>query len=175
MSSLRSLRRQKMREEKNKYQRMLAESTVLEMNKRLLQQGIGQEDLDRASDDGRKAGFKEGGAMMTRTCYAAAIRVLKRDFGFGEEQLIRFLTEMDLMTLTVLDHQEMVEETLDETGILLKLEGGVERVQRKTERPVLCPRCALGDKTAGGFYDCDALDGITAGRAECEHFAERDK
>lgn len=172
MSSLRSLRRQKMREEKNKYQKMLAESTVLEMNKRLLQQGIGQEDLDRASDDGRKAGFREGGEMMTRTCYAAAIRVLKRDFGFGEEQLIRFLTEMDLMTLTVLDHQEMVEETMEETGILLKLENGVERVQRKAERPVLCTVCALGEKASGGFYDCDALDIFTSGRMECEHFVE---
>ena len=164
----RAIRRQIMRQAKDKYKQMVSEMNERQINERLLQQGIGQADLDAARYEGTKEGYRDGGLMMTRTCYAAAIRVLKRDWGFTKDQLIEFLKNMDVMTLSVLDHQEMVEETMEDTGILLNLADGVDRVQAKTV--CLCESCALGSRIRGNTYDCDALDGPTAGRAKCEFY-----
>lgn len=168
--SLRKMKRQVMRNEKEKYKKMVGEMSLIEINKRLLQHGIGQADIDKARHEGLQEGFTEAGKMMTRTCYAAAIRVLKRDFGFEKASLVEFLKNMDVMTLTVLDHQEMVEETLEETGIRITLDEGVDRVQEISTGKALCEDCPLGTRTAPGAFDCDALDGTVAGRKQCAFY-----
>ena len=168
----RAMRRRAMKYERDKYKKLVESMTIQQINERILQQGIGQADLDKALNDGRKSGFTEGGKLMTEVCYAAAIRVLCRDYGFDQEKLVEFLTEMDLMTLTVLDHREMIRETLEETGIELRFNDGVDRVQVRKPREVLCDRCMIGNKVSPGSWDCEALDGMTAGRTACSFFME---
>lgn len=168
--SNRAIRRQIMRQEKEKYKKMIGAMTEQQINEKLLQQGIGQADLDAARYEGQRDGYRDGGLMMTRTCYAAAIRTLKRDWKFTEDQLIEFLKNMDVITLTCIDHQEMVTEAFEETGILLNLGDGVDRVQVRPGRGALCFRCALGKQISGNTFDCDALDGPVSGRCECEYF-----
>lgn len=174
MGQNRAARRRAMRNKIGKYQDMISTMKLIEMNERILQQGIGQADLDQARDEGRAKGFEEAGRITALSSLAAAVRVLKRDYRFTDDQLIDFLSEMDLMVMTMLDHQEMIQETLDETGILIQFGEGVERIQRKEKRPILCPTCMMGDQVSSGAYDCDAIDGLTAGKTICEHYRNRD-
>lgn len=127
----RAMRRRVMRYEQGKYQKELSQMKIQQINERLLQQGIGQQDIDQARREGLNEGRDLAGKIMSMTCYAAAILTLKRHFDFNDEQLFDFLCEMDWNVLTVLDHQEMIQETLDETGIEIKWDECMDRVQRK--------------------------------------------
>lgn len=171
----RTIRRKALREQKNKFQKMLSEMDAQMINERLLQQGIGQADLDKAREEGMREGFDKGCRQTALTCYAAAVRVLRRDNGFDRDQLIGFLSEMDMMSMTVLENQEMVRETLDETGIEIRFGEGVERIRPKEQRAVLCRSCIMADPVSTGVWDCDMIDGITAGKTVCEHYREDKK
>ena len=138
---------------------------------RMKQHGISLEDVDVAREEGRAAGYVEGSQVAARENFAAAIVVLKRDFGFDEDKIVDFLKNMDLMARYMMSRKEAVTEALDEAGVEIRFGEG-ERVAQKVKRDVLCGKCIYGDPVQCGVWDCDMIDGITSGKTVCKHFKE---
>lgn len=84
---------------------------------RMLQNGISQEDLEAARENGRAAGYADGYQKTARACYAAAVTVLRRDYGFDKDKIVDFLKNMDLFAMSMIGRPEQVAEVLDEAGV----------------------------------------------------------
>ena len=138
---------------------------------RMLRNGISMDDIEVAREEGRAAGFVEGSQAAAREGFAAAIVVLKRDFGFDEDKVVDFLKNMDLIARYMMSRQETVTEALDEAGVEIRFGDG-ERVAQKVKRCVLCDKCMYGDPVQRGVWDCDMIDGITSGKTVCKHYKE---
>lgn len=140
---------------------------------RILQNGTGQEDAEVAYEKGLAEGQEEARKVTRSECYAAAVEVLKRDYGFDKDKLTDFLTNMDLFAASMANHPEQVKEALDAAGVMIVNGQGWEHVWQRTQRTVLCERCLYGDPVSSRTWDCDMLDGITSGKTECKHYKER--
>lgn len=122
-------------------------------------------------DAARMEGHAEGSRLTALVCYSAAVRVLMRGYGFDRDKAVDFLRDMDLLTVNTMDRPDMVQEALDEAGVMVQFGEG-ERVTMKERRPVLCGRCLYGDPVQSNVWDCDMIDGITCGKTVCKHFKE---
>ena len=140
---------------------------------RMLRNGISQDDLEIARESGRQEGYAEGYKKSARACYAAAVMLLKRDYGFDRDKIVDFLKDMDLFATSMMARPEQEAEILDEAGVEVRIGQGLEQVALKTARPVLCDKCLFGDPVSARTWDCDMLDGITSGKTECKHYKDK--
>lgn len=137
---------------------------------RILQGGIGQDDLEMMREKGREEGYEQARKETKRACYAAAVAVLQRDYGFERDKLVDFLTNMELFADGMTQRKEMADEALDGIGVDFLAGDGYDMVRQRAARPVLCGGCLYGDPVSAKTWDCDMLDGITSGKTECRHY-----
>ena len=96
----------------------------------LIQNGITSDDLERKYQEGRRYGFQEASMPMLKTCIAAAAIVLHDEFGFDEDQVFRGISEIGNKMLYCLNNQDLVNETIEKTGIDIQMDDVLEPVQR---------------------------------------------
>ena len=97
----------------------------------MIRNGISSEDLERKFEEGRRFGFKEASMPMFKTCLAASCLALHELFQFDEEQIFQAVSEIGNRIVYCLDNQELVDETLEKTGIQIDMDDAVHPVQTK--------------------------------------------
>ena len=127
--SNRAQRRAMMRNQMNKSQQLLANYSKQQRMAGLVQNGITPKDLEEEFQRGREIGFKEAAEPILKSCYAGICIALHDEFGFGENRCYRAIKAVDKKIVWALNHQELVEETLEKTGLRLQLDEPFERVQ----------------------------------------------
>lgn len=128
--SNRAQRRAMMRNQINKSQQLLANYSKQQRMAGLVQNGITPKDLKEEFQRGREIGFKEAAEPIIKSCYAGICIALHDEFGFGESRCFRAIKAIDGKIIWALNHQELVEETLEKTGLTLQLDEPFERVQK---------------------------------------------
>ena len=126
----RAQRRAIMRNQTNKSQQLLANYSKQQRMAGLIQNGITPNDLEKEFQRGREIGFKEAAEPIIKSCYAGICIALHDEFGFGENRCYRAIKAVDEKIVWALNHQELVEETLEKTGLTLQLDEPFERVQK---------------------------------------------
>ena len=79
--------------------------------------GITMRDLEANHRIGYEQGWKAAQDHFLATCYAAAIRVLRRNADVTPAQCAEFLREMDLLISTEIDGEEAIAAAFEETGV----------------------------------------------------------
>ena len=128
--SNRAQRRAMMRNQINKSQQLLANYSKQQRIAGLVQNGITPKDLEDEFQRGRETGFKEAAEPIIKSCYAGICIALHDEFGFGRNRCYRAIKAVDEKIICALNHQELVEETLEKTGLILQLDEPFERVQK---------------------------------------------
>lgn len=67
---------------------------------------------------------------IVKAIYAGVISVLSENYGFTGEQCLDVLTRLDEKAALCMDSEEMTEEAFQKTGIRVRLDNMVERVER---------------------------------------------
>lgn len=126
----RAQRRAMMRTQINKSQQMIANYSKQQRIAGLIQNGITPRDLEEEFQKGRETGFKEAALPIIKSCYAGICLALHDEFGFGENRCYRAVKAVDEKIIWALNHQELVDEVLEKTGLTLQLDEPFERVQK---------------------------------------------
>lgn len=126
----RAQRRAIMRNQINKNQQLLSNFNTQQRMAGLVQNGITPKDLEDEFHRGREIGFKEASLPILKSCYAGICIALHDEFGFGESRCFRAIKAVDEKIVWALNHQELVEEVLQKTGLSLQLDEPFERVQK---------------------------------------------
>lgn len=95
----------------------------------LIQNGITPDDVKKEYDRGLREGFDLAGKNIVKSCYAAVILTLKEEFGFNDEQCFQALAAMDHKILYSIEHGELSDQVLKETGVELVLDDPIQRVR----------------------------------------------
>ena len=74
-------------------------------------------------------GFKEAGWPIIKCCMAGACLMLREEFGFEDDDIIRGLKTLHEKTAWALSYSELAEEVLKQTGIELQLEDPLEPIR----------------------------------------------
>lgn len=93
--------------------------------------GITEQDLDDAREEGRQEGFKQAALPIIKCCYAGIILALHDEFGFGENRCFRAIKAVDEKIMWALNHSELCDEVLEKTGLELDLDEPFDRVTKK--------------------------------------------
>lgn len=135
--SNRAQRRAMMRAEMNRskmlaaeYERSIAEAGRQKRIAGLIQNGITPEDVRKEYDRGLKEGFSLATQNMVKSCYAAVILGLKKEFGFDDEQCYQALMAVDHKMMYAIEHFELSDQVLQETGLELMLDDPISRVRK---------------------------------------------
>ena len=124
MGANRAMRRRQEREQMHEWVR----TGQAEQAKRLIRNGITQQDLDKSYQEGHLDGYKQGTDKTLRTVYAGvALELL--DNGNSTEDTISFLRNLDNRLITSIDAKEDIEEVFERTGIMLMLKEDFDRVR----------------------------------------------
>ena len=97
----------------------------------LYQNGITQADLDKAYEQGRKEGFWQASFPIIRACYAGICIALHEKYGFGKKRCYELLVIADEKAQMALSDQELADEALEKTGLIIDFDEPFDRVQRK--------------------------------------------
>lgn len=88
---------------------------------KLFANGITVQDVEKAYEDGRHQGFKEGieasGLPLFQTFYAALCLALNEQFGFGQKRCLDVLIKTDQHITNTLTSYEITQEVLDRIGL----------------------------------------------------------
>ncbi len=69
---------------------------------------------------------------MLETVYAAVILLMTEEYGFTHEQCVDLLKKLEDKTLYCFDHQDILEEAFQKTGIIIHFREGLDRIQEST-------------------------------------------
>lgn len=130
----RAQRRQMMRQQTQKNKALIADYSKQERVKGLIQNGITAKDLEEAFTQGHNEGFMQAGLSVLRCCYAAICIALHDEFGFGESRCFRALKVVDEKVALALNHEELVDEAFEKTGLTLSLDEPFERIQKREKK-----------------------------------------
>lgn len=130
----RAIRRSMMRQQTQKSKALVADFSKQERIARLIQNGITPADLEAEYEKGREEGFRQAAMPIIKSCYAAIGAALHDQFGFGEERCFRAIKAMDEKIIWALNNQELVDETLEKTGLTISFDDAFDRVQRREKK-----------------------------------------
>jgi hypothetical protein len=91
----------------------------------LVKNGITLQDLERQKMDGYHLGVESA----IGTVYAAMCLAAKENLHLEQNAIVELLRAVDDKVVNVLDHWELIDETLASTGIKLDFRDPLERVQ----------------------------------------------
>lgn len=66
---------------------------------------------------------------MVESVYAAIIILMTEDYGFTHEQCVTLLEKLEDKTLYCLDHQDILKEAFEKTGIIIHFNDAVGRIE----------------------------------------------
>lgn len=105
------------RAQRRNAQRNPAMRTKQQTIQSLQRNGITIADLEKNHRIGFEEGWKAAQDFYLTTCYAAAIRVLRRNADVTPSQCADFLREMDMLISTSITDEEAAAEALAEAGV----------------------------------------------------------
>lgn len=85
--------------------------------------------MQEVYDEGRRDGFKEAGWPIIKCCMAGTCLMLREEFGFEDDDIIRGLKTLHEKTTWALNYSELAEEVLKQTGIELQLDDPLEPIR----------------------------------------------
>lgn len=85
--------------------------------------------MEEVYEEGRKAGFKQAGWPILKSCIAAACIMLRDEFGMEEDDIVRGVTALHEKITFALEYSELTDEVLEKTGIELQLDDPLEAIQ----------------------------------------------
>ena len=152
----------------------LGEHMLKQINDNLLKQDSAGEEIEKARAEGYGNGFADG-IRTASVCYLTAFAVgMRRVFKFEGNKLADFLNGVDYSARNSFSSKKNVDTMLEKMGIEIRMDEEERRIHLKEKRPVLCEKCIMGSPISSGSWDCDAIDGATAGKTECEFFRGMD-
>lgn len=128
--SNRAQRRMMMRQTTERNKKLISEYSAKEKALKLIQNGITEKDLDDAYHEGFNMGFKASAIPMMKTCMAGVAATLKDTTDMTNEECADVLRALSDKMLWACEHQELVNETLEKTGIEIKFEDGLFEIKR---------------------------------------------
>ena len=128
--SNRAARRKMMREQTRRSKELVASYSKQQRIAGLIQNGITTKDLEEAYERGRQEGFKQAAVPIVKSCYAGICVALHDVFGFGTERCYRAVNAVDEKIIWALNHQELVDEVLQKTGIDIDFGAPFDRVEK---------------------------------------------
>lgn len=69
---------------------------------------------------------------MLETVYAAVILLMTEEYGFTHEQCVDLLEKLEDKTLYCFEHQEILQEAFEKTGIIIHFNDAVDRIEEST-------------------------------------------
>lgn len=78
-------------------------------------------------DEGWRGGWRAGMTEMLKCAYAAVSVVMREQYGFGAERLLKLLKAIDQRIETTIEHSDLLAE-LSSAGIELDLSDPMERI-----------------------------------------------
>lgn len=84
-------------------------------------------------EDGYAKGVTEGGRLAYRSIYGAILVKLHDMHGFGKGRLHKLLGEVDQRILESLEHQELIDEAWEKTGLQLNFDAPFDRIEDTSE------------------------------------------
>lgn len=97
--------------------------------KKLLQNGITPEDLQKEYQKGFEAGFSQAAKPVMRTCYAAVCLALNDLHRFHRKRCADVLRRLDWHVTNSLASQEAIDEVYKRMGLSIDFDDPFERVQ----------------------------------------------
>ena len=84
-------------------------------------------------EEGWKQGVKESGRLAYRPIYGAIMIKLHDMYGFGKQRLYNLLKATDERILESLEHQELIDEAWEKTGLELNFDAPFDRIEQEDE------------------------------------------
>lgn len=78
-------------------------------------------------DEGWRGGWRAGMTEMLKCAYAAISVVMREQYGFGAERLLRLLKAVDMRIETTIEHSDLLKE-LEKAGVELDLSDPLDRI-----------------------------------------------
>lgn len=128
--SSREIRRQKARENRN----TLAEIRLTpedELRLKFFRNGITEKDVQTAYEKGTEEGRKFAEDFAFHTIYAAFLITMIDKHGMDADEAVDLLIEMDHQVIVCVEDSELVDEAYEKTGVELRWEDAVGRIERK--------------------------------------------
>lgn len=69
---------------------------------------------------------------ILESVYAAAIILLTEEYGFDHDQCVDFLQKIEDKTLLCIEHQDIVDEAFEKTGIRIHFDAAINRIEEST-------------------------------------------
>ena len=95
----------------------------------LYKNGITQQDIDEAYQQGFRKGYHDRAFQIIRAYYGATILTLHQEFKFGQERCIRALRGIETNLVNCLTEQELIEQAEKELDIKICLDEAIDRAQ----------------------------------------------
>lgn len=70
---------------------------------------------------------------VVKAIFAGVITILAEDYGFTSDQCLDVLSKLDEKSTLCLDSEEMIEEAFQKTGIRIRLNDAVNRIEKVDE------------------------------------------
>lgn len=70
---------------------------------------------------------------VVKAIFAGVITILAEDYGFTSDQCLDVLSKLDEKSALCLDSEEMIEEAFRKTGIRIRLNDAVKRIEKVDE------------------------------------------
>lgn len=92
----------------------------------LSRNGITAQDLKDAYERGRKDTLMQASKMCMKFFYAGSAIVLKRDFRFGKDRILKFLTALHDVMENEIDTGEILQRAEEETGVEIRFNSDLD-------------------------------------------------
>ena len=88
-------------------------------------------ELDEAYRRGFNKGFGQASSFTWRMCFAAVAKTLHEGKEYEQDDIVSFLRQLDETMTTELTSEDVIDEVLEATGIILNFDGvfGEDRVE----------------------------------------------
>lgn len=106
--------------------------------RRLMQNGISPDDLQKEFQSGYEEGFKNASKPIIRSCYAAVCLALRELYRFGSKRCCDVLSVMDRKLLETLTSEDAINEVWKQIGLQINFGEPFDRIERldKREKPI---------------------------------------
>lgn len=69
---------------------------------------------------------------MLETVYAAVILLMTEEYGFDHDQCVDLLEKLEDKTLYCFEHQDILKEAFEKTGIIIHFNDAIDRIEENT-------------------------------------------
>ena len=69
---------------------------------------------------------------MLETVYAAVILLMTEEYGFTHDQCVDLLEKLEDKTLYCFEHQDILQEAFEKTGIIIHFNDAIDRIEEST-------------------------------------------